>query len=317
MEHLERARQEGRKVVVEDVRRGRENVRRAVWGAVNNSAPNAMPVYVVGLQRSGTNMLFGGFVRAPEVEAHNEHDCSRAFTNMCLRDDDVIRSIVESSRHRCVVFKPLADSHRVVHLLDELGAPTPGRAIWIYRDFADRVRSVIAKWPQSSGATGRKVAAGTGGFEAGGLSEERLAFLSELDPEEMSHESGAALYWYLRNGLFFDLGLDQRADVALISYDHFLTDPERHMARLCEFIGIQFRPEMVAGVARRPPPTRVQLDIDTRIAALCNELQQRLDGEFERRLSAGMLTATARETASPRPSTSGSDRPSTLVQRAK
>lgn len=291
--HLNRARQEGlRNVVVDDVRRGRMSIRRFIWSAAHNCSPNAIPIYVVGLQRSGTNMLFGAFANTPEAEVYNESANSRAFFNWALRDDDVLRSLIESSRHRCIVFKPLCDSHRVVHLMEGLGVPRRGRSVWIYRDFADRVRSVFGHWPERTDSFGQRIANGFRGLETGGLSEERLAFATRFDPATMSRASGAALFWYLRNILFFDLELDQRPDVALISYDRFVLEPARFMTQLCDFAGLPFRRAMVHGVARRPPPTSVELDIDPRIASACDDLRKRLNDEFERRLAAGTLTGT-------------------------
>ena len=80
----------------------------------------ATPVYVVGLQRSGTNMLARGLDVAPEFEVHNEND-SAVFDHFLLRDDDVVRRVVLASRQEYVLFKPLCDSHRVDHLLELAG----------------------------------------------------------------------------------------------------------------------------------------------------------------------------------------------------
>ncbi|MCA1682459.1 MAG: sulfotransferase [Actinobacteria bacterium] len=285
--HVERLRQEDlHSVLVDDVRRGRALLRRTAWGATHNCSPNATPVYIVGLMRSGTNMLLGAFSQASDAEIHNEAMDSRAFTRWALRDDQVVRSLIERSRHRYIVFKPLVDAHRVVHLMEGLGVPSPGRAVWIYRNVADRVRSVYA-WSEDTGEVGRKIARGYRGWETGGLSEEQLAVARRFDPETMTPASGAALFWYLRNSLFFDLELDRRPDVALMSYDRFVTEPERFMAGLCDFTGIRYRHDMVSGIARQPPPTPKQLEIDPEIATLCGDLQRRLDEEFERRIASG------------------------------
>ena len=317
MGHYERVRREGaRAVVVDDIRRGQVTVRRRIWGVLNDGSPNATPIYIVGIQRSGTNMLLGAFAQSPEVEIQNESIDSRAFSDWALRDDDVIRSLIESSKHRCIIFKPLRDSHRVVHLMEGLGVPSRGRSIWIYRDASERIRSVNAKWPETFGYVGRRIAQGHRGLETGGLSDERLAFVDSLDASTMTPASGAALFWCLRNGLFFDLELDKRPDVALISYDRFVVEPERFMPQLCDFAGIPFRAEMVSGISRKPPPPLAEFDgskvradrydvalvrheapasadefhdVDPRISSLCADLQRRLDDEFEARLTTGAL----------------------------
>jgi len=277
-DHLARLRREGaRDLVADDARRARAIARRRLWALRHDCRPNARPLYIVGLQRSGTNMLLGAFSEAPEAEIHNESESSHAFRNWALRDDDVVRSIVVQSRHRVVVFKPLVDSHRVVHLIEGLGTPTPGRAIWIYRDVRDRIKSSWAKFGDATGTVVPRIAAGHRGWETGGLSDERLELVHRLGGADLSAGSAAALYWYLRNGLYFDLGLDRRSDVVLVSYDRFVADPEPFMRRLCDLAGIPYRAEMVRGIERRPPPTPAELDVDPEIATLCEGLRRRLD----------------------------------------
>jgi hypothetical protein len=289
--HYRRLEREGIVPVLrDDLRRGRLGLRRFLWRIAHDYSPNAIPVYVVGIQRSGTDMLVEAFERTPEAEIYNESRSSKAFFRFALRSDEVIASLVESSRHRCIVFKPLCDSHRVVHLMEGLGTPSRGRSIWIYREVEARVRSVLAHWPEGTRQVIRDIAEGRDVWEAGGLSQERLEFVRSIDHTRLTRPSEAALLWYLRNELFFDLGLDERDDVALVSYERFVTDPQRFMKLLVGLAGVSFRPSMVESVGRRPPPVSGTIEIDPAIRELCDDLQRRLDAEFERRLAVGVLT---------------------------
>ena len=76
----------------------------------------------------------------------------------------------------------------------------------------------------------------------------------------MSPESAAALFWYLRNRLYFELGLDRRADVLLVSYGAMVADPAAEMGRICEFLDLPYRAELHAHVdaraAAEPPAAR-------------------------------------------------------------
>jgi hypothetical protein len=92
----------------------------------------------------------------------------------------------------------------------------------------------------------------------------------------MSPESAAALFWYVRNALFFEQGLDGRDDVMLASYDAFLADPERHMRALAAFLDFPYRPELVEHMAPRSAPAP-PLEIDPAIRRRTDELQERLD----------------------------------------
>lgn len=223
-------------------------------------------------------MLMEALNERADVGLYRESD-PRAFSGYQLKSDDVIRSLVTKGNHRCVVFKPLCDSHRVVHLLEGLGTPSPGRAIWIYRSLEGRVRSTVAIWPENNLRVLRAIAEGRGDdlWEAGGLSAESLDLIRSFDYAELSRESAAALLWYVRNALFFDLGLELRSDVLLVSYERVLAEPARSMRSLCEFLSLPLDGRMAGVIEQRPPPSARSLEIDARIRAQCAELERRLE----------------------------------------
>jgi hypothetical protein len=254
-------------------------VRRARWRRTHDHRPNAVPILLVGLQRSGTNMITRGLDRAPEVEVHNEND-RRAFVRFRLRPEPVIRSIVEASPHAFVLFKPLCDSHRVLQLLEGLGTPAHPRAIWAYRGFEGRVRSSLAKFGDSNLRALRRIGDGTGGrlWQAGGLSESSLELIRTYTRDGLTAASASALFWFVRNSLYFELGLDRRPDVVLASYDSMVQEPEHTMDALCRFLDMRFRPQLVHGIeTRRAVPH--ELDIDPHIRKRCESLQEALDDD--------------------------------------
>jgi hypothetical protein len=279
--HLRWAREQGvGRLIEEDQLNPLERIPLAAakrrWRRAHHVAPNAVPVFVVGVQRSGTNMLVRGLERSPEFEVRNEND-GEAFDRFHLRPDPQIRALVERSGQAYVLFKPLIDSHRTNELLHGLGTPSPGRAIWAVRGVDGRVRSSVAKFGDSNLQALRRIAAGdTGIWQAGGLSEERLALIRSLDLAGMTPESGAALFWFLRNGLYFDLGLDRRPDVMLASYEATVADPEAAVGRVCAFLDFPYRPELSAHVDRRAAGTRPPLELDPRVRELCAGLEDRL-----------------------------------------
>jgi hypothetical protein len=257
-------------------------IRKRRWRTRHSIAPNAVPVYLVGVQRSGTNMLVRGLERSPEFELRNEND-SAAFQRFQLRPDPVIRELVMRSGHRYVLFKPLCDSQRVGEILDTLGTPSPGRAIWAYRSVDGRVRSALAKFGTNNLDVLSEIAAGRGRdrWQARGLSPENLALIESFDYATMTPESAAALFWYVRNALFFEQGLDRRADVALASYDRFLAQPDASMRALCGFLDFPFHPALAAHIERRDAPQRRPLAIDPEIRRHCDLLTQRLDARLD------------------------------------
>ncbi|MFI6067176.1 hypothetical protein ACIA47_18240 [Micromonospora sp. NPDC051227] len=241
---------------------------------------SAMPVYLVGLQRSGTNMLVRGLDAAGEVEVRNEND-STLFRRFQLRPDPVLTATLHRSRHAYVLVKPLCESHRVDELL-ALPGVTPGRALWVYRDVDDRARSEVAKFGDANLRALRAIADGSIGrrWQGQRLDADTIELIRVHDPQRLDPHSGAALFWYVRNSLFFQLGLDRRADVLLCRYESLVTDPAAQLRRLCAFLDFPYHPRLHAHIAPRTSHGAAghrRLPIDPRVRARCDELTDRLD----------------------------------------
>ena len=265
--------------------RGRRALRTARWRWTTPGAErSSIPVFLVGAQRSGTNMLAHALAEASELQLYNEGNV-KSFHNYRLRSWGTIDPLIERSWARFVLFKPLCDSHRALEMLDRFYPR--GRVIWAYRQVDGRVRSAVAKFGDSNLRVLRAYAAGEDddAWQVQGLSQEKTAFIKSFDFDRMSPEAAAALFWYVRNSLYFDLELDRRQDVILASYDQILADPERVVGALCAFLGLRFRRDLV----RRIKPTRADptepLPIDGRIRERCEELQERLDATSRAQLA--------------------------------
>jgi hypothetical protein len=249
------------------------------WRRRDGGPPGgAVPVFLVGVQRSGTNMVVRGLEASPQFEVHNEND-RRAFDRFRLRPLPDIRAVVERSRHRFVLFKPLCDSHRTDELLDRLDAASPARAIWAYRSVDGRVASALAKFGDTNLRVLRELAGGGGRdrWQAQRLSPAAVDLVAGFDYDTMSPETAAALFWYVRNTFVFELGLDHRPDVAVVSYDALLAAPEARMRELCSFLGTGYDPRLVTHIDGGRVFTRQPVDIDPRVRRLCTDLESRLD----------------------------------------
>lgn len=282
--HLSWAHHQGVAAVVEeDVLDPRERImgamRRRRWRAENPCLPGAArAVLVLGVQRSGTNMVLRGFDRDPAVEVHNEND-RRLFHRYRLRDVDLLRATTVASRHRVVLVKPLCDSHRANELLDALrvGSVRP-RALWIYRGVDARSRSAVAKFGDVNRRMLTQVAAGEGldRWQSGGLSADTLRLIRDWHPASLTPHAAAALFWLVRNRLFFDQELDQNPDVLPVRYEHVVADPTAQVGRIAAFMGLTPDPVHLAHIDARSalvPP----VDLPRALRAACTDLCVRLD----------------------------------------
>ena len=90
----------------------------------------------------------------------------------------------------------------------------------------------------------------------------------------MTAETAAALFWWIRNGLYFEIGLDRRDDVLLASYQDMLATPVEAMQSICTFLGLEYRPALIEHISPRGPGSPRPIDIDPRVRALCDHLQR-------------------------------------------
>jgi len=238
-------------------------------------------VFVLGCQRSGTDMLMRIIDAAPGAWVYDE-DSPAAFHDFMLRPLGVIDKLVRRARGDVVVFKSICDSHRA----DEFLARYPrSRVIWIYRRYQDVANSAVVKWQDHQRDIMRWIhQRDLEKLEWRGerLPEDFVSWVDDLDPDGLTPHEGAALFWILRNRFYFDLGLQDRHDVHLVRYEELVQDPVPCATGVFEFLGLPFDPSYVAdlrtsSIGKRPLP-----EIREEIALRCEELIERLDEHCRR-----------------------------------
>jgi sulfotransferase family protein len=284
MRNVQWVRAEGFRRLIEEhelhpVRRAAVAAQKARWRRAHPlPAGEAAGVFLTGVPRSGTNMMVRGLGASPEFEVRNEGD-RLAFHRYRLRPIAVVRDLVLASGHRFVLFKPLLDSHRIPSLLDGLGTMTAPKAVWAYRNVDGRVHSALSKFGPAATSALSAIAsgAGSGSWQAQGLSGESLELIRSVRWETATDADGVALLWYVKNRLFFEMGLDRRPDVHLVSYDALVREPASTMRALCEFLGAAWDERLSAHIDRRAQRGRDAVPLDPRLRGLCDDLSAELD----------------------------------------
>jgi hypothetical protein len=241
-------------------------------------AGSASALFVVGAQRSGTTLLLDVLDAHREVWVYHEHHRGAFTRSFRLRPLAVRERLVARARCRWVAFKPLFDLQH----LDRLLAEHPGsRAIFVVRDHRDAALSGAEKW---GGALPRAVERLASEdpcthWMADRLPPERRSQLAEFCVPALDAASAAALRWWLRSAIFFDLGLDARGDCVLpVRYEALARDPAGGVAALFAFLGLSSgAPAAAARVSARSVGRGRGVVLDPRVAALCRELEARLD----------------------------------------
>jgi len=249
-------------------------VTKGLYQALNSGKGSAkhQVVFVAGAQRSGTNMLMDVLERSYETAVYHETD-ARAFDNYSMRPIPVIHRLIASENAPRIVIKALCESQDLPGLLAEF---KPAKAIWVVRHFDDVVNSMNISFPnQKNMMLSLRKDREAGGWRTQGMSDETYRHVLPQIDEDMSPATAAALQWYLRNRLFFELGLNTRNDVLLVAYENLAQNPVAAFRRIAEFIGIEPTEFMTKHVHARSVGKRPSPDLSAETRRLCEELWDR------------------------------------------
>ena len=231
-------------------------------------------VLVPGVQRSGTNMIMDVLERNRYTDVYHETDL-RAFENYSLREIAQIRSLHGQSRAPFFVLKALQDSHRVAEIRSNF---SESAILWPYRDYRDMVNSHIVSWPGGREHIDEIVKGQQlDNWRSRGLTEEIRKEMREVYREDLNTESCVALFWYMRNSLFFSQRLYSDSSVLLVKYESLVSDPAVGFEAICRHITLPYEPKMHTIVHARSLRKNSAPPIDAAIAEICDGLQTRLD----------------------------------------
>lgn len=259
-------------------RKLRRAAKRAIHGFRRPTSSKEVIVLVVGVQRSGTNMLMEVFERSWRFSAFHDHD-PRAFVNFQPRGLDVVRAAFERESARWIAFKPMTEMHRLRSMLDALvdrGRGERGVGLWMLRRMDDVVASHVKRWsgmPESM----RRIASDPAwdDWRAGGLSPESRELIRRFASGDIDNETACALFWYVRNIQFFEQGYASMPDVALVPYEHSVADPSVRFGSLFQRMGLPFDAGMTRHVHEAGMARAVRPAVHPEVRALCEDLERR------------------------------------------
>jgi hypothetical protein len=237
------------------------------------------PVFIVGSNRSGTQMVCEAIGRSSHGWDYRESEFSIAFNSYYLRPDWLIKWLIRYSPAPIVSFGSILDAQFTDNLLSRFEG---ARAIWVYRRYQDAANSSARNWdhlndlvgwvahgePERLGARGRRISSKT------------MQLFSELFHEGLSKEEGACLYWYMRNQLYFELDLQNDPRVLIVQYEDAVLNQEKGFRRIFNFLGFPYDPAIIDNVFASSVNKHQWTGIDSRIQEVCDALKARLDAHY-------------------------------------
>ncbi len=198
---------------------------------------------ILGCQRSGTTMMSRGiFTRDLRAEVFGEaSELSSQDIPHHHRLDPLcdVKLVFDRIHAPLIVIKPIQDSQNASELLAYF---EKAKAIWLYRHYKDVASSNIRKWGLQNGVNDLRpiVENSHDNWRSERVPDRIKDIVRQHYSESMNPYDAAALFWYVRNSLFFELHLDRHPEVTLCKYEELVRNPLREMQQIYEFIGMDF-----------------------------------------------------------------------------
>ncbi len=249
----------------------------------------AQVVFIMGIQRAGTSLMYWVFERDMGVKVYRETSeltSGDALEHVRLNPLPAVKARLARDRAEMIVLKPLVESQRIHEMLTAF----PGaRVLWQYRHYQDVASSNLKAFGVDNGIKDLRpfVSDDTDNWRSQHSTAETRDTIRRFFREDMNPHDAAALFWWARSRLYFDLNLQGDPNVLLCRYEDLATDPAATMRHIYAFLG---RPYPGDHIVRDVHPQSVGKGRVSRLSpavdALCAELLARLDRLNEAALGA-------------------------------
>ena len=188
-------------------------------------------LFIFGVQRSGTSILSSVIGELPEV-AHfpetnakiNSEESKEAGQTIRLKKLEEVQAIFNKiDNKKLIVAKPLVESQNALKILNFFHDAC---AVWNYRQVHDVISSFIVKWnPKEPKSFFRPlIEKSNHNWRSENLPLSSWNLFEEHYSENMSIENAIALFWLMRNNLYFTQKLDSDTRIRLVSYEKMVQE---------------------------------------------------------------------------------------------
>jgi hypothetical protein len=248
------------------------------WRGLSGRGGPEQTVFVAGAQRSGTNMIMNVLDRSYETKVYHERD-PRAFDEYLMREPEVIQGLRDSAHAPVFVIKCLCEMDKLPWLMERFA---PAKTIWMVRHYDDVINSamrIFGKLPSDVANIMKDPSLED--WRGRGISDETLALMRSIYYPELNEESRVAMFWYMRNQMFFDHGFHHDVRVLPMSYERLVTDPHPEFRRMFDFLGVGYHARISRFVSAQSVRKEGAPPVDQRIREVCDRLLGRFTPYME------------------------------------
>jgi hypothetical protein len=257
---------------------------------------------VVGCQSSGTTLISSLFDANSDCRVFGEYSVLSSVGKDGIRLNPLpdVAAVLSRVPAPLVVIRPLVETQRSRTLLNYF---PKAQALFMYRRYEDVASSDLRRFgPRNAIDNIRPIATGnTHDWRSAGASAAVRERVGQFFSDSMNPHDAAALFWFARSQLYYDLELAGHTDAMLCRYEHLVAEPAAVMRRIYEFTGVAC-PDLSHARRMRSGPTTTSesLQLLPEVRALCEQLQARLDAQYELQCRMTVVAATDPEACVPR-----------------
>jgi len=241
-------------------------------------------IFIVSCQRSGTTMIARIFERDYRTKVYTE--LSEVFSDkLRLKPFNVVKEIINKNKAPLIVLKPLLDTQKSLEMLEYFDN---SKILWIFRHYKDVALSNIKRFGIQNGIKDLIpiVKNDIQDWRAENVSEYTRKIILKYFSNDMNPYDAAALFWFVRNRLFFELQLDTNPSVMMCKYEDLVTNPVSVMSDIYRFIGMDFPGKrIITEVHCKSKGKGKWLELSLEIESVCEKLWNRLNKAYKSKQS--------------------------------
>jgi len=246
-----------------------------------NSEITNTTLIILACNKSGKTTLLNVINHSSKCFIYTESS-KAAYKNYRIKSPGTIKFLITKNREKTVVFET---AHDLQYANVFLNLHPLTRVVWLFRNYHDVVNDAVKRFGNTQKDIMLAIVEGRRNKYINamreGMKPDTLKLVKSICNENMSSEDGAALLWYVRNLIYFDLKLYRDRRVLLANYDDLATEPIQYFRRIFDLISCPFYEKYVKDinasyVRKMPLPI-----IDSGIELLCNEMMERLNEQYE------------------------------------
>ena len=248
-----------------------------------NSYPKKLLI-ILGCQRSGTTLLYRIFQRDWNIKVYGEFSKLNSLdkkSRIRLNPYDMVQKQLNKVSTSLIIFKPLFESQNANKLLASFKG---SKILWIYREYLDVANSNIQYFGKNNGINNLKpICDGDpNNWRSEGISGEVRDIILTHYSEDMNPYDAAALFWYSRNCLFFELELLNNPNVFLCKYDDLTKYPIKNMKNIYDFINCKFPGKRITKEIHSTSIGKgSEISLTSEIDLLCKKLYNKLEVVYQ------------------------------------